>query len=668
MAGARNPNDGPEGMEEDETTQEYEEVGTIEEQLAPQIPVQQPPQMPIQQTAANREMMARLYAEERMKSLPENTRTPEMATVFMEQYHREELLRSQLAAQETREKLRKEKAANRGKELKKKVAAKQSMDISEVHPGPANPPSAHTPQTPGTEKSTKRTIESVIDPDTGKDMPDPKRSNIPLDKGIKRVCLKAILEFFNWLSNEILRQIGEPDCIYNVNISNALVSIIFTTHNIIRQKHNSTSISNMQQKSASTDFPVSYKSKTYHIQRKTAEKAWMEIIASNGLNYNIDKDSPSNWIGTMGPYLNMLGCWGLRLQELRVGHTKMPVARDGDKLNVVPIEKYGLSPAHAVHLEGITYPPERKASMSMSLGALTTVLCMLRTKGKYRKKWEMAVKKTLSHIPAISDFIALTESNSSADHVKPALSLLGDILLITTSRQSQRGCIPVCMLNTIYQSLSTVNKAEFLDIFDLSGKGLFYIYKLLQESNQKFNIEMDGTEEEAAQIVFHTIFGTYKEDLGVLKTITTTGSWRTRQELGKSFAKTKGTVRQFTLPTLKYYSKLCSANQSEFHTSNTGQVVSVPCFSGSRRVTFGEDFYEHMKRDKSSSQSVKTMTNIINIWSAYVTDLLTKVQKNKVNKYGTKSWCEMSGLDGGRDGAEVTLQVEAAGRFFLSRD
>lgn len=74
------------------------------------------------------------------------------------------------------------------------------------------------------------------------------------------------------------------------------------------------------------------------------------------MKYNVEKDSDQNWIGTMGPYLNMLGCWGLRLQELRVGHTKMPVARDGDKMSVVPIEKYGLSPSHAVHLEGITYP------------------------------------------------------------------------------------------------------------------------------------------------------------------------------------------------------------------------------------------------------------------------------------------------------------------------
>lgn len=134
---------------------------------------------------------------------------------------------------------------------------------------------------------------------------------------------------------------------------------------------------------------------------------------------------------------------------------------------------------------------------------------------------------------------------------------------------------------------------------------------------------MDGTEEQAAQIVFHTIFGTFKEDLGVLKTITSIGNRHTRQELGKAFSKSKELVRSFTLPTLKYYSKLCLANQSEFHTSNVGQVSSVPCFSGTRKVTFTEDFYEHMKRDKSHTQSAKTMTNIVHIWSNYITDILT---------------------------------------------
>lgn len=144
----------------------------------------------------------------------------------------------------------------------------------------------------------------------------------------------------------------------------------------------------------------------------------------------------------MGPYLNMLGFWGLRLQELRVGQTKMPISRDGENISTINIDKMGLPPGHAIHLEGVTYPPERRASMSMSLGALTFALSMLRTKGKYRKKWENTALKTPSHISAIGDFISKTESNSSAEFYKPAIGLLDDILMVTTSRQSQMGCPP----------------------------------------------------------------------------------------------------------------------------------------------------------------------------------------------------------------------------------
>lgn len=73
-----------------------------------------------------------------------------------------------------------------------------------------------------------------------------------------------------------------------------------------------------------------------------------------------------------------------------------------DEVKYTSIDKYGLSPAHAVHLERITYPPERRASISTTL---KVVLCMLRAKGKYRKKWEAAVLKALSHVPAITTII-----------------------------------------------------------------------------------------------------------------------------------------------------------------------------------------------------------------------------------------------------------------------
>lgn len=185
---------------------------------------------------------------------------------------------------------------------------------------------------------------------------------------------------FQVAGEEAVKKTGDAECKYNLNVSNSLMSIIFTTHNILRQKQNSNNASNMQTKSSATDFPVTFKGKTYTIDRASSEAAWKKILNTNNLKYDVDKESSENWIGTMGPYLNMLGCWGLRLQELRVGHTKMPVARDGDKMNVVSIEKYGLSPAHAVHLEGVNLSSREESLNEYVIGG--TFNCSLHAKDK----------------------------------------------------------------------------------------------------------------------------------------------------------------------------------------------------------------------------------------------------------------------------------------------
>lgn len=114
-------------------------------------------------------------------------------------------------------------------------------------------------------------MEKVIDPDSGKDAPDPKRSNVPLDKGIKRLCLKSILEFFKWLTGEAVKTIQDQECRYNLNVSNALVSIIFTTPNILRQRQNTNTPSNMQTKSAATDFPLLQRENLYYRKSQLRE-------------------------------------------------------------------------------------------------------------------------------------------------------------------------------------------------------------------------------------------------------------------------------------------------------------------------------------------------------------------------------------------------------------
>jgi hypothetical protein len=72
------------------------------------------------------------------------------------------------------------------------------------------------------------------------------------------------------------------------------------------------------------------------------------------------------------------------------------------------------------------------------------------------------------------------------------------------------------------------------------------------------------TQQEAAQILYHCIFGTYKEDLGVLAQITNCATWYTRQEIGKKFQGAGTTRKAVRIQPIRqvYYSKLTSANQT----------------------------------------------------------------------------------------------------------
>lgn len=142
-------------------------------------------------------------------------------------------------------------------------------------------------------------------------------------------------------------------------------------------------------------------------------KKWTDITKKHGLLYKVFGDNDtSNWFGTMGPYLDMFAAFKLRIDELRLGHGTMPIAKKDGTHTTFPVSKHGLTGAHHILLEGSSYPPERRSSIVQSLGPMTAFLCMIRNEGKYRKKYENAVKRALAHIPCIDD-ITLSYSTHS---------------------------------------------------------------------------------------------------------------------------------------------------------------------------------------------------------------------------------------------------------------
>lgn len=98
----------------------------------------------------------------------------------------------------------------------------------------------------------------------------------------------------------------------NITTGNHIVSIMFTCHNILRQKTRLES-SNMIKKTAETSFKVMYKGKEYIYTTKDALEMWEAQTKSEQLVYKkFDEGDENDWYGTMGPYLDMFSSFALR--------------------------------------------------------------------------------------------------------------------------------------------------------------------------------------------------------------------------------------------------------------------------------------------------------------------------------------------------------------------
>ncbi|KOB72774.1 Uncharacterized protein OBRU01_12276 [Operophtera brumata] len=105
-----------------------------------------------------------------------------------------------------------------------------------------------------------------------------------------------------------------------ITVVNHITSIIFSLHNVARQKTKSKAISNMVAKRADTSFKVRYKSQDYPLPTEKLTATWATVTKANSLNYkDFGQGDNENWYGKMGPYLDMYSAFALRVKELRLG-------------------------------------------------------------------------------------------------------------------------------------------------------------------------------------------------------------------------------------------------------------------------------------------------------------------------------------------------------------
>lgn len=533
----------------------------------------------------------------------------------------------------------------------------------------------------------RENADRILDSDTLEEIQSSKKPKIELNPERKAKCLTAITLGYMAILKEVF---GKPtplqagtsmevdeaphdkklinEAKLNINVGNHIISIIFTLHNILRQGTKQVQ-TNMIKKTAATSFKIMYLGKEYLITTDKAKEIWLDTAKKAGLDYkSFDAEDKENWYGTMGPYLDMFSAYALRQNELRLGHNNMPMLKKDGKRDVFPVSRYGLSGAHHVLLEGTSFPPERRSSIVQSLGPMTAWLCMIRSEGIYRRKYATAVKRALSHIPCIDDLIEITKNNNRSSDASAITTIIAEILLVTTSRQATRMYFPITVFSAVYRR--SLDTDKFLNFFSTTGAGGWYTYKIAASLGKHFTLSGQMEEEKAAQVVFHGIFGIFKEDLSILEQISDVGYWYTREELGTCFLKQvkSSSVTQFKLPTLAYYSKMSCANQTGLLAGVYNQVVAVPCFSGVRKQIFGQDFFEHIKRRHEAISAGKSMPQILSHLTSVLEGLHEELTKrNGVLEMGTTLWMEMSTLDLDKAGAQTELILEGTGKMFLGK-
>lgn len=237
----------------------------------------------------------------------------------------------------------------------------------------------------------------------------------------------------------------------------------------------------------------------------------------------------------------------------------------------------------------------------------------------------------MSHVPCIDDLIEITKTTKQACEISMLTTVVAEILLVTTARQATR--IPITIFNCVWDMHLTKLK-EFTNFFSTTGAGGWFAYKCAMESDITFAVAGNMEEEKASQIVFHSIFGTFREDLSILSQVTDVGKWFTREEMGGIFKQQGSSVEvtKIRLPRVKMYAKIACANQTGLLSGVFNQVATVV----EEIQQFDESFFEHVEERKVVSTSGKSVNQLLAILTSTLNELHEKLKSaNKKLEVGT---------------------------------
>ncbi|CAK9304784.1 unnamed protein product [Gordionus sp. m RMFG-2023] len=272
---------------------------------------------------------------------------------------------------------------------------------------------------------------------------------------------------------------------------------------------------------------------------------------------------------------------------------------------------------------------------------------------------------------------------------------MADLSLLVTTRKAKRMFFPPnifsCLLHPRVENgeiLPTL-PTDLVNFVNFSGHGGFMFYKEACKIDWKINGNMKA--EVAKQMVFHSIFGTFKEDLSILSQITHFENWNIRNEMWPAFREMNrsATTLKFQLITYKYYYNLSGASFRKYLSDSSSQLSSMSVFSGREGASLtkylpdsssqlcsmsvfsgriegirSSDFLKYMAK---SSKSIQDRCNVL---SEKTIEIAKSIERDN-NKYamGVTDWFDMESATYKQHGTRLNdMDLIGTGKLFSGRN
>lgn len=271
-------------------------------------------------------------------------------------------------------------------------------------------------------------------------------------------------------------------------------------------------------------------------------------------------------------------------------------------VDVMSIRRFGLRPQHAIFKTGCTFNPTLQSSSKITLGPMTIAINLApQTQTEYQGAWKKAFIQSFKIYPDVNEIANLLAG--SKDEHDSVLKVMADIAMWGTTRYTNKASFPFTMMLVVarrtdaYRAFfagTTPNTAierskihERIKNIDFSGAGAYRFWMLACNERYMMRSGPNLTIRTQREMLTHAVWGTQKEDLGLLEWATG-HTFQTRRQVGKQFLG-RGEGPEETLFEPIRFNKVCklaNASQSDFLSGERGQISSGFVFPLRKQLYF----------------------------------------------------------------------------------